>query len=123
MRCPFGCREAHRKEESTRRSVEHNRSEAGKKKKSALNNRRRSGGKPSGPVKTSTDKESDPQVRTNALNGAIVEHVQVVVSLIEGRCVSLKEVLAMLERKMRQHSLGKRRKIEYMMRQLNENPP
>jgi len=39
-------------------------------------------------------------VTTNALNGAIVEEqVQVVVSLIEGRDVSLKEVLAMLEKK------------------------
>ena len=37
LRCPFGCRAAHRQQQSTRRSVAYYRDPAGRKKKSALN--------------------------------------------------------------------------------------
>jgi hypothetical protein len=53
----------------------------------------------------------------------MVEHVRVVVSLIEGRRVSRGEVLEMLERVLRQHSLGRRRKIDHTVAWLNEHPP
>lgn len=40
MRCPFSCRDAHRKIESTKRSVAYNRTKHGKRLKSLLNQRR-----------------------------------------------------------------------------------
>jgi hypothetical protein len=122
--CPFGCQEAHRKEQSTRRSTDYYRDSKGKKKKSALNNtRRRCPARTEEPPKTATDTGAESQVASNGWNAPIVEHVRMVASLIEERWVSREEVLSMLEKKMRQHSLGRRGKIDYMLRRLNANPP
>lgn len=40
LRCPFGCREAHRKESSNKRSIEYYQTSEGKKKKKEQNNKR-----------------------------------------------------------------------------------
>lgn len=53
----------------------------------------------------------------------IIEHVRMVTSLIEGREVSLEEVKWMLKKKERQHSLTRRRKLDYIVDQLNRSPP
>jgi hypothetical protein len=53
----------------------------------------------------------------------VVEHVRVVVSLIEGRRMSLEEILQMLTEVLRQHSLARRRKIDQAVSWLHENPP
>ena len=53
----------------------------------------------------------------------MAEHVQMVSSLIEGRRVSRREILEMLERVLRQHRLGRRRKIDHTLAWLNEHPP
>jgi len=56
-------------------------------------------------------------------NDEIVEYVQVAISLIEVRSVSLSETLKMLNRIFRQHSLGQEKRIDYIVRCLKENPP
>ncbi len=116
LRCPFGCRKAHRKQQSTQRSVAYYRDPQGKKKKCALNQRRVSKGAADRPRPvrslTSTPK---PQ--------PMVEHVRMVVSLIEARAVSHKEIREMLQRVLRQHSMCRRRKIDHAVAWLNENPP
>ncbi len=53
----------------------------------------------------------------------MVAHVRMVSSLIEGRRVSWAEILAMLAKVFRQHSIGRRRKIDQTVAWLNENPP
>jgi hypothetical protein len=53
----------------------------------------------------------------------MVEHVRMVVSLIEGRRVSREEVLEMLARVVRQHSMVRMRRIDHAVGWLNENPP
>lgn len=53
----------------------------------------------------------------------MVEHVRMVTSLIEGRRVSLAEILKMLARAMRQHSLCRVRRIDYIVGQLNKASP
>jgi len=122
--CPFGCQEAHRKQESTRRSADYYRDPKGKKKKSDLNNkRRRCPARTEEPLKTGTDTVAQPQVASNGWNAPMVEHVRMVASLIEARWVSREEILAMLEKVLRQHSLGQSGKIDYMLRRLNANPP
>ena len=121
LRCPFGCRETHRKRQSTRRSVAYYRDPQGKQKKSALNQRR---AKPAalGPRKTlpgaSVPKDSSAQ-----WNEAMVEHVRMVSSWIEGRRVSRKEILEMLAKVLRQHTICRRRKIDQAVVWLKEHPP
>jgi hypothetical protein len=122
VRCPFGCREAHRKQQSTKRSVAYNRTAGGKRKKADLNNkRRRNGIAPAAPQK-------EPDVSaTEAGQGRwdrqMVEHVRMVISLIEDREVSREEILEVLRKDLRQHSLPRRRKIDQAVSWLNENPP
>jgi len=53
----------------------------------------------------------------------MVEYLRVVCSLIEGRRVSRGEVLEMLGKVLRQHSIGRLLKIDYIVMQLNQNPP
>jgi hypothetical protein len=53
----------------------------------------------------------------------MLEHVQMVCSLIEGRRVSRREILEMLERVLRQHSMCRRTKVEQTVAWLNEHPP
>jgi hypothetical protein len=53
----------------------------------------------------------------------VVEHIESVTSLIEGRGMSRDEVLEMLRRVMRQHSLVRERRIDYVVRFLKENSP
>jgi hypothetical protein len=49
--------------------------------------------------------------------------VRVVASLIEGRRVSRRQVLAMLAKNLRQHSMVRRRKIDQVVAWLNKEPP
>jgi hypothetical protein len=46
-----------------------------------------------------------------------------VVSLIEGRQISLAEILEMLARAVRQHTLARRRRLEQTVASLHEQPP
>ena len=121
--CPFGCRKAHRQRQSTIRSVAYYRSPEGKRKKRDLNQKRRpptSDGQAPGVPAASVpvaERGSAP------CNGLLLGYVQMVVSLIEGRPVSRAEILEMLRRFLRQHSLGRRRKIDHTVAWLHEHPP
>ncbi len=105
--CPFGCKEAHRKHRSTQRSVAYYREPEGKIKKAIQNGKRR--------ARAPADSLPCP--------GSTLEHVRIVVSLIEGRRVSRQEILEMLARVLRQHSMVRRRKIDQAVDWLNANPP
>jgi hypothetical protein len=122
LRCPFGCRETHRQQASAQRSGAYYRGDEGKKKKSALNQRRSSppsmprsqAGAPQAPV---------GQRRSAQAQSAIVEHVRMVVSLIEGRRVSRRAILQMVVKNMRQHTMVRRSRIDQAVLWLNEPPP
>jgi hypothetical protein len=109
--CPFGCQEAHRKTRSTRRSVAYYREPEGKTKKAIQNARR--GRATATPVQGTAAPVSRP----------LVHHVRRVVSWIEQRRVSRREILEMLERVLRQHSMARRRRIDQAVDWLNANPP
>ena len=111
--CPFGCREAHRKQQSTRRSVAYYRDPQGRKKKSDLNQRRAKTTAP-GPA---------PKLGSASWNEVMVEHVRMVSSLIEGRRVSREEILELLARVLRQHTMCRRRKIDQAVAWLKAQPP
>lgn len=99
MRCPFGCREAHGREDSTRRSTAYYRTEEGRQKRKIQNGRR----------KRRAPERAKPEAIE--LSAPLVEHVRMVVGLIEQRRVIREEVVRMLARVLRQHSLifGRRR--------------
>jgi hypothetical protein len=113
LSCPFGCREHHRKRESTRRSVAYYREPEGRVKKRDLNARRRR----SPPATPTSDSPPLPWPRP------ILDYVRVVVSVIEGRRVLLAEVVEMLQRTLRQHRMVRRRRIDQSVAWLNEQPP
>jgi len=52
-----------------------------------------------------------------------VLHIQLITSLIEGRGVGLKEVIGMVDRILRQHSIDKRKEMPYRGDCHHANPP
>ncbi len=114
--CPFGCCRAHRQKQSTRRSVAYYREPEGKVKKKALNARRAKASPAAIPA-------SVAPVPTPRWPSWILDYVRVVVGLIEARRVSLEEVVAMLERTLRQHRMVRTRRIDQGVAWLHEQPP
>ena len=106
--CPFGCSRAHRQKQSTLRSVAYYREPEGKIKKQALNARRRKSSPPSNPV---------------VPGRPFLRYLCVVLGLIEGRTVGLREVEEMLERTARQHRMVRTRRIDQGVAWLHEQPP
>ena len=122
LRCPFGCRQAHRKQASAQRSAAYYGDAEGKRIKSKLNQRRpRKYCAPEPP----SDRSRAPgrRRRRTRWNPLMVEYVATVVSLIEGRRVSRGQVRRMLARVLRQHTICRRRKIDQTVAWLNEQPP
>ena len=118
--CPFGCRRAHCKQQSTVRSVAYYRDSIGKKKKQVLNGKRAmpksEGNRPAvGPAGLESG--------SGRWNRLMLEYVRMLVSLIEARSVSRTEILQMLQRVLRQHTLVRLRKIDHAVIWLQEHPP
>jgi hypothetical protein len=113
LACPFGCRQAHRRQNSTLRSVEYYRSREGKVKKHLHNQRRRSRPSPSraGAAHHRCRKTSEEV----SFDSSLVRYLQMVTSLIEGRRVSEAEILRLLVRAVRQHSMARRRRRDYVL--------
>jgi hypothetical protein len=121
LRCPFGCREAHRKQRSSERSIEYYNTEEGKTKKKLQNGKRRQSERRPGPA-IGLDRP-EPERDGKRWDAGIVDYVRVVTSIIEGRLVSRQEILEMLVRAMRQHSIVRRRRVDYVLAYLKENVP
>jgi hypothetical protein len=122
LRCPFGCREAHRRQASAQRSAAYYRQPEGKRKKRDLNQRRP---RKYGPPKPAPHppRPRAPQRRRPRWNPLLVEYVRIVASLIEGRRISRHQVLLMLARVLRQHTMSRRRQIDQTVARLNKGPP
>ena len=110
LRCPFGCRQAHRRQKSTERSVAYYRSKEGKKKKIALNQRRNR-------IKDIAASTSDRAAGINIeADQAILLHIQVVISLIEGYQVVLETIKTVVAKLLRQHRIDVRNNLLYPCR-------
>jgi len=119
--CPFGCRQAHRKRQSARRSAAHYNTPSGKEKKRLLN-QRRSLGLTNHTVDSVPEEDSvNPEVPD--LEEEVIEHVRIATGLIEGRAVSRAEIIFMLIRVLRQHSMVRENRLDYVIRHLNSKPP
>jgi hypothetical protein len=119
--CPFGCSESHRRRAASVRSAAYYRTAEGRVKKRVLNQRR---------YLLRPAQFFEPQEQSAAALPPealcvepIIEHVRMVTSLIEGRFVSLVEIVGMLEKKGRQHSLMHPLRMGYLPCQLNKRPP
>ena len=115
LRCPFGCRQAHRKQRSTERSVAYYTTAEGKAKKKMQNGKRIQG-------KTRTG-TNPPVTEAVEFDTRIVSYVAMVASLIEGGRVSEAEMVQRLVRAMRQHSMARRRRMDYVVAQLRKHGP
>lgn len=117
--CPFGCSAHHRRLEALRRSAAYYRTAQGRDKKRALNRKR---------YLVITSETDEPEAEEDDApeecdKEPIIEHVRMVTSLIEGRFVSLDEIKEMLKKISRQHPLTRRRRVDYIVQQLNKDPP
>lgn len=121
--CPFGCCQANRKLKSTHRSTEYYQTEEGKVKKRQQNGKRR------GPVQVEeAERETEGAADCTgadegAVDEAMMDHLQMVTGLIEERAVPREEIEKMVSEVLRQHSIGHRRRIDYIVAQLNKDPP
>jgi hypothetical protein len=114
LRCPFGCRQAHRRHQSDQRSAAYYREEEGQEKKRAQNAKRRRA-----PVRP----PPPPPELARPWPPPIVKYVQMVTSLLEGRPVSLAEIAQMLARAVRQHRMVHVRRIDQIIGWLHEQSP
>jgi len=112
LRCPFGCRLAHRRQCSNERSVAYYRTAEGQQKKKLQNGKRGRGADP-----RRRPGEGEPR----RWDADIVPYVAMVVSLIEGRRVSEEEIRQMWARAVRQHRMARRRRIDYALHYLKNN--
>ena len=115
--CPFGCREAHRRVEAIKRSIEYYQTPEGKGKKQQLNSRRNAA------ISEGIEDEKVIDSRETEVAPGTLLHIQLTTSLIEGRFVGIKEVMVMVARILRQHSIGKGKKILYLCSSRHGKPP
>ena len=113
--CPFGCRGAYRKQRSTERSVAYYATAEGREKKKMQNGKRAQDG-----VRADANL---PVPEAPEFPAGMVGYVAMVASLIEGRPVSEEEIVRMLVRAMRQHSMARRRRMDYVVAQLHQHGP
>jgi hypothetical protein len=152
LRCPFGCREHHRRQQSCQRSTAYYQTAAGKAKKKRLNGRRHRSqvppaASPQGdldPRRTPLDRHPTPPTEpaTGAspvtvelrLDGVVLDesslasspmlpYVRMVVSLIEGVRLTCREVFDLLRQALRQHRIGARRRMDHILGYLHQHPP
>jgi len=57
------------------------------------------------------------------VNSRILPYAQMVASVIERRTISRDELIAALRKSMRQRSIGRWPRREYVLRYLNQHPP
>ena len=106
--CGFGCREAHRRQNNTRRSVAFYREHPDKKRHQNRKRYLRT-------ASPSLEGWADPNDESAA---PIMRHVRVSGSLIEGRPVTLDEIVEMLAKKGRQHRMARKRRSAYVARRI-----
>lgn len=150
LRCPFGCREHHRRQCSCQRSTAYYRTNAGKAKKKRLNNHRQ--GKPAAASQPTPADAALPQTTSDPQAGAppgndalpvtavlrlegvvldeaslasspMLPHVRMLIGLIEGVVLSCGKVVRLLRQALRQHRIGAGNRSDYLRGFLHRHPP
>jgi hypothetical protein len=149
LRCPFGCREHHRREGANRRSTAYYRRPEGSRAKKRRNARRSCRQVPATvpapnleaplpapaqppPLANEPGADKPPaQLRLEtvvldeqALAGSpMLPYVRMIVNLIDGVKLTCREVLSLLRESLRQRSIATRRRIDYVLGFLHRHPP
>ena len=144
LRCPFGCREHHRKQRSKQRSAAYYRTPSGKRLKKRLNARRgrspQSGqDKPAAKVRRrhaaeerqTAERPLKAELRLEDLvlteatlrRSPMLPYVGMIVSLLECLRLGRQELLQLLLASLRQHSIAYRSRTDYVLRFLHQHPP
>ena len=120
--CPFGCKDAHRKRGSAKRSVEYYSTPEGKFKKK-LQNGKRGRAETKAVINDCEQAGKNLVLPEHRIGEQMLCYLRMAISLIEGRRVSAAEILEMLARILRQHSIVRRRRIDYILQYLNKHAP
>jgi hypothetical protein len=144
LRCPFGCRQHHRRQRSYQRSAAYYRTAEGRRRKKRLNAHRQYPQVPAtappadlasppelGQQASSAGECGAAEVRPGDLvldesrlgHSPMVPYVRMIVNLIEGFEFTCREVVHRLRRALRQHSIGARGGTGYLRGFLHEHPP
>jgi len=133
IRCPFGCRAEHRRREAIARSQGYYGGELGKEIKKKLNQRRcrlpaKAAGQGRMPTRPASRRRAKrrrtaAKVRCAKPSPAMLQHVRMVIRLIEGRRVSRRQVLLLLAKILRQHTLTRRKPMDHAVLWLHKRPP
>jgi hypothetical protein len=103
--------------------VEYYGAEEGKIKKKMQNGKRSKSKARSNSGNQPEETRRDLALDERRFDADMVCYVRMATSLIEGRRVSMDEILEMLARVVRQHSVVRRRKIDYVLWYLKKNAP
>jgi hypothetical protein len=166
LRCPFGCREHHRRGQANARSKKHYRTDRGRKNKKLLNGKRseaRAESENGTPPDTAAADGASPSdtplepvshlpprpagsptradfegraceeaaltlsgftLREGTLaNSPMLAYLAMVATVIEGRVISPQELLGALQGSMRQRSIDRLPRREYVLGFLKQHPP
>jgi hypothetical protein len=166
LRCPFGCREHHRRQCANARSRKHNQTPEGRANKKKLNIAARlkagqaasrdtalpasvepssqlTADSPRGDCSEATTVDAAPpvevspallaQLRLNLdgfvldestlVNSRVLPYVRMVVSVLEGRTIGREQLLVALRKRIRQRSIGRLSRREYVLHYLQQHPP
>jgi len=101
-------------------------SDVGKEKKRLQNDKRRGGREQR--VAEAVEQAQEQGQSGSGWDGAkmdrvLVSYLAMVISLVEGRRVSREEVGELLSRVVRQHSMARRSRMDYVVWRLNRGPP
>lgn len=118
LRCPFGCRPAHRKRQSNLRSAAYYQDKEGKDKKKDLNAKRRKR-----PVQQTAPMPEPKPMFAPPWPRSILVYLAMACGLIERRRLVVADIMAMLVRTVRQHSMVQTLRIDQIVARLNEHPP
>jgi hypothetical protein len=102
--------------------VEYYRTPQGKLKKK-LQNRKRSMARTKAVIHECKQGGKNWVLTEFRISAPMVCYLRMVISLIEGRRVSTEEILEMLAKILRQHSIGRRRRIDYILQYLSKRAP
>jgi hypothetical protein len=145
LRCPFGCRDHHRRQSSRQRCAAYYQTAVGQVKKKRLNARRGSVSRsascqpqeePDVQAGSSDDQRSDElpvklELRleevvldeSSLARSSTLPYVRMVLRLVEGIELTCQQVARLLRRKLRQHSIAYRRRTDYVLCFLHQHPP
>ena len=123
LRCPLGCRQEHRKAQSTRRSVAYYRTKDGRDRKKKLNRRRYESLFAPTSAAGEVSRPAALRMSGSSVVTLLLPYLCMVLTLIEGRVVSEEELRPVLERISRQRRCPDCWIQEYISRGRTERPP